>query len=214
MCWSLSSAVSLYDFKIVIIVVRDAQLLLSILKCKKKRKALYKWYILLVRDLEDELDAIQLKVPYCLFFRTNSPKVKGYLISYDVKQNIFLSTNLSSTTLIWSNPYCIKVTPVQPCGVLTRCSIQEMDQVAELTGQIWSVSVTRRQWARQPSALSGPDDIISTGSQWCGESSQWLRANGPDVRATWPAPGLRMLPSTEPVILSRGSVVCCSPFLI
>lgn len=38
MCWSLSSAVSLYDFKIVIIVVRDAQLLLSILECQKKEK--------------------------------------------------------------------------------------------------------------------------------------------------------------------------------
>lgn len=70
-----------------------------------------------------------------------------------------------------------------------------------------------RQWARRPSALTGPDDIISTGSQWRGESLQWLRANGPDVRATWPAPGLRMLPLTEPVMQSRGSAVCRSPFL-
>ncbi len=75
------------------------------------------------------------------------------------------------------------------------------------------LAILSRQWARRPSALTGPDDIISTGSQWCGESLQWLRANGPDVRATWPAQGLRMLPLTEPVMQSWGSAVCCSLFL-
>lgn len=80
--------------------------------------------------------------------------------------------------------------------------------------RMWlGLTILSRQWARRPSALTGPDDIISTGSQWRGESLQWLRANVPDVRATWPAQGLRMLQLTEPVMQSRGSAVWCSLFL-
>lgn len=75
------------------------------------------------------------------------------------------------------------------------------------------LALLSRRWARRPSALKSPNDIISTGSRWRGESLQWLRANGPDVRATWPAPGVRMLPLTEPVMQSRGSALCCSPLL-
>lgn len=75
------------------------------------------------------------------------------------------------------------------------------------------LAILSRQWTRRPSALTGPDDIISTGSQWRGESLQWLRANGPDVRATWLLQGLRMLQLPEPVMQSRGSAVGCSLFL-
>lgn len=175
---------------------------------------------MLVRDLEDAVKNNYMqynsRCHIACFAQPTVQKVKGYLISNDVKQKCFLLTNLSSTTLIWSNPSCIKVTPEQSCGVLTRCSIQETDRVAELTGQ--KCFHDSLFWAGNGQGslryFSGPDDIISTGSQWCGESSQWSRANGPDVGATWPAPGLRMLPSTEPVTPSRGSVVCRSPFLI
>lgn len=44
-----------------------------------------------------------------------------------------------------------------------------------------------------------------------GVSSHWLRSNGPDVRTTWPAPGLRMPSSTHSVMQSRGMAICrCS----
>ena len=120
------------------------------------------------------------------------------------------------TILIWSNPYCINLTPEQQCTVLTRYSVQKWTWPPswQVRSRAFSwLAIVSRQWARRPSALTGPDDIISTGSQWCGESLQWLRANGPDVRATWPAPGLRMLPLTEPVMQSWASAVCRSPFL-
>lgn len=108
---------------------------------------------------------------------------------------------------------CIKLLSPQ---YFTRYSIQgwTWPQSWQVRSKVWPwLAILSRQWARRPSALTGPDDIISTGSQWCGESLQWLRANGPDVRATWPAPDLRMLPLTEPVMQSRGSAVCCSLFL-
>lgn len=104
------------------------------------------------------------------------------------------------------------------CGILQDIPFRTGPGPHPTPGTDWSHSVCGwlaflgRQWARRPSALTGPDDIISTGSQWLGESLQWFRANGPDVSATWPVPGLRMLPLTGPVMQSRGSAVCCLRF--
>lgn len=123
-------------------------------------------------------------------------------------------SNDIKTVLIWSNPHwrVNKFSPRCFCEILHS----GLELASDLTGRIqrflW-LAILSRQWARRPSALTGPDDIISTGSQWRGESLQWLRANGPDVRATWPVPGPRMLPSTEPVMQSRGSAVCRPPLL-
>lgn len=50
--------------------------------------------------------------------------------------------------------------------------------------------------------------LMSSQQALSGVSSQWLRANGPDVRTTWPAPGLHMLSSTPPVMQSRGEAIC------
>lgn len=76
---------------------------------------------------------------------------------------------------------------------------------------LW-LAVLSRQWWRQSLTLPGSDYIILPGSWRRGESLQCSKANGPDVRATWPAKDLHMPLSAELPCRTEALVSCAPRF--